>query len=107
FFQAEDGIRDFHVTGVQTCALPILQAHPESGAAALARLIPDAATPALDRDAAEVQTQPAAGHRAVPAQRKCPEKSRQALERHREIGRASCRGRVEIAGVGEYVANNE
>src|SRR5690606_23606577 len=23
-FQAEDGIRDFHVTGVQTCALPIL-----------------------------------------------------------------------------------
>src|SRR5690606_28113373 len=30
FFQAEDGIRDFHVTGVQTCALPILQ--PVSGA---------------------------------------------------------------------------
>src|SRR5690606_40992381 len=26
FFQAEDGIRDFHVTGVQTCALPILVA---------------------------------------------------------------------------------
>src|SRR5690606_40019198 len=23
YFQAEDGIRDFHVTGVQTCALPI------------------------------------------------------------------------------------
>src|SRR6266700_5813697 len=23
FFQAEDGIRDFHVTGVQKCALPI------------------------------------------------------------------------------------
>src|SRR5690606_40086753 len=23
FFQAEDGIRDFDVTGVQTCALPI------------------------------------------------------------------------------------
>src|SRR5256885_12357937 len=26
FFQAEDGIRDYKVTGVQTCALPILQA---------------------------------------------------------------------------------
>src|SRR5690606_41096538 len=26
FFQAEDGIRDFHVTGVQTCALPIYDA---------------------------------------------------------------------------------
>src|SRR5256885_8469325 len=24
FFQAEDGIRDYKVTGVQTCALPIL-----------------------------------------------------------------------------------
>src|SRR5690606_41861192 len=32
FFQAEDGIRDFHVTGVQTCALPILPGvwlHPQ------------------------------------------------------------------------------
>ena len=29
FFQAEDGIRDTSVTGVQTCALPILGgAHP-------------------------------------------------------------------------------
>src|SRR6266508_3493808 len=26
FFQAEDGIRDGHVTGVQTCALPIMKA---------------------------------------------------------------------------------
>src|SRR5690625_7154182 len=26
FFQAEDGIRDGHVTGVQTCALPIFAA---------------------------------------------------------------------------------
>src|SRR5690606_39390957 len=29
FFQAEDGIRDFHVTGVQTCALPIWRMPPE------------------------------------------------------------------------------
>src|SRR5207302_7200518 len=27
FFQAEDGIRDFHVTGVQTCALPIFSSY--------------------------------------------------------------------------------
>src|SRR5690606_41051586 len=27
FFQAEDGIRDYHVTGVQTCALPISSDH--------------------------------------------------------------------------------
>src|SRR5690349_24124844 len=30
FFQAEDGIRDLYVTGVQTCALPI-SAEPASG----------------------------------------------------------------------------
>src|SRR2546426_702446 len=28
FFQAEDGIRDYKVTGVQTCALPILRGRP-------------------------------------------------------------------------------
>src|SRR5260370_26327060 len=28
FFQAEDGIRDSSVTGVQTCALPIYDAPP-------------------------------------------------------------------------------
>src|SRR5262249_56394212 len=28
FFQAEDGIRDWSVTGVQTCALPISRAQP-------------------------------------------------------------------------------
>src|SRR5687767_15951216 len=31
FFQAEDGIRDKLVTGVQTCALPILRQHGEPG----------------------------------------------------------------------------
>src|SRR3712207_7290600 len=33
FFQAEDGIRDIGVTGVQTCALPIYLAHGARGAA--------------------------------------------------------------------------
>src|SRR2546426_8615117 len=28
FFQAEDGIRDYKVTGVQTCALPISPSSP-------------------------------------------------------------------------------
>src|SRR5690606_15849691 len=36
FFQAEDGIRDFHVTGVQTCALPIYLADREREASFLA-----------------------------------------------------------------------
>src|SRR2546430_15722021 len=30
FFQAEDGIRDLTVTGVQTCALPILSSQPQA-----------------------------------------------------------------------------
>src|SRR5207244_5270981 len=33
FFQAEDGIRDDLVTGVQTCALPISLVSPTAGAA--------------------------------------------------------------------------
>src|SRR5699024_1179558 len=33
FFQAEDGIRDRNVTGVQTCALPILEVRHAEGAA--------------------------------------------------------------------------
>src|SRR5690606_40858401 len=41
FFQAEDGIRDFHVTGVQTCALPIC--HPGA--------VIDAPWPAVDESA--------------------------------------------------------
>src|SRR5688572_32771254 len=31
FFQAEDGIRDLTVTGVQTCALPIYEEDQEHG----------------------------------------------------------------------------
>src|SRR5256885_10453702 len=31
FFQAEDGIRDYKVTGVQTCALPISQSEYKPG----------------------------------------------------------------------------
>src|SRR5256885_10824613 len=39
FFQAEDGIRDYKVTGVQTCALPISScAHAKVAAAHRARM---------------------------------------------------------------------
>src|SRR2546429_5097793 len=36
FFQAEDGIRDYKVTGVQTCALPIFFFQAEDGLRAVA-----------------------------------------------------------------------
>src|SRR6267378_3750519 len=37
FFQAEDGIRDLYVTGVQTCALPISQGRPRADPAVVRR----------------------------------------------------------------------
>src|SRR5207253_5520106 len=37
FFQAEDGIRDGHVTGVQTCALPICSSSSPERRASLRR----------------------------------------------------------------------
>src|SRR5690606_1063962 len=49
FFQAEDGIRVFHVTGVQTCALPI---------SAAAHIRPDLFV-AMDRAARAQQLEPA------------------------------------------------
>src|SRR5437762_6967466 len=54
FFQAEDGIRDTSVTGVQTCALPIYLALAARAVArfsprAVKRLVGLAGTPALAR----------------------------------------------------------
>src|SRR5205807_2900743 len=39
FFQAEDGIRDYKVTGVQTCALPISSGGYYTGVAPGAKLV--------------------------------------------------------------------
>src|SRR5690625_7659796 len=39
FFQAEDGIRDGHVTGVQTCALPIFNSGRLADAVAAYRVV--------------------------------------------------------------------
>src|SRR2546429_734177 len=50
FFQAEDGIRDVAVTGVQTCALPI-SAHPAKFADVVMKAI-GTAPPLPDRLAA-------------------------------------------------------
>src|SRR5690625_5337850 len=37
FFQAEDGIRDGHVTGVQTCALPISEVLRDTNSISLSK----------------------------------------------------------------------
>src|SRR5690606_41133173 len=41
FFQAEDGIRAFHVTGVQTCALPIFLRYPPNRPPRAVRVVPE------------------------------------------------------------------
>src|SRR5207302_7574877 len=90
FFQAEDGIRDFHVTGVQTCALPICRR--------AAQTVLSHVHAALDvarngerrqrrhRSAADQQSHRAGGE------------AQQVAE---QIGRASCRERVEVTVGGE------
>src|SRR5690606_39390977 len=86
FFHAEDGIRDFHVTGVQTCALPISRREPTAtDAAAAARRV---ASP-RGRRAAGGERRP---RRAAPRGRGLPR--RPDPRPRREIGRASCRARV-------------
>src|SRR2546430_7578432 len=87
FFQAEDGIRDLTVTGVQTCALPI---SVHAGVAFEARKLPMKFT--------WVDCQPncrgwvsAAGIVTAGSPREFDEFAR---GRQLEIGRASCRERV-------------
>src|SRR5256885_12672598 len=83
FFQAEDGIRDYKVTGVQTCALPILSRAAAAASFSSARHGAPAAHPSsLSREA------------------KSPGIDFSTNARWRssffcaEIGRASCRERV-------------
>src|SRR5690606_41090676 len=93
FFQAEDGIRDFHVTGVQTCALPIwlgfngadeLEFYMFRGTGEwLGQLARFEALGDFSADPLKIEDAKK-GERRV----------------YRQIGRASCRERVEISGGG-------
>src|SRR2546422_2903077 len=94
FFQAEDGIRDVAVTGVQTCALPISSAYffaLRSSCASLRGLPSLALLVCLpSAQTAAAGASPAAAMRAAPAS---------SAGMDSEIGRASCRERVEISVV--------
>src|SRR3989454_7062649 len=63
FFQAEDGIRDYKVTGVQTCALPILaKPAPPWTSSSTTSSWKDSFCPASwTRRASSTSTSPAAG----------------------------------------------
>src|SRR5690606_39547348 len=103
-FQAEDGIRAFHVTGVQTCALPISSAAGHGHRAVVAWYTEAAGEPAVrlahSADAGDTFGAPLVldagpavlGRVAV------------ALDGGQaEIGRASCRGSVAGQGVAGFV----
>src|SRR3712207_7589419 len=86
FFQAEDGIRDIGVTGVQTCALPIWDCsvpRPEHGGSTRTRSKP---RPPSNAAASATRTSTI----VVPI--RAHVRSRAAARP--EIGRASCRERV-------------
>src|SRR5436309_15857788 len=92
FFQAEDGIRDFHVTGVQTCALPISFGATASG---------DLWSPYYR---ITVQRPPESD--ATISVNGIPHQAMHAV-RPNEIGRASCRERVERAVEAGRVKNKK
>src|SRR5207247_7872426 len=92
FFQAEDGIRDPLVTGVQTCALPISHASSEASARRPASCTGIISNPCwrtgLRRPRYFAGSFWAGKHRPLlePVDRS---------DQRREIGRASCRERVQ------------
>src|SRR5690606_40375525 len=83
FFQAEDGIRDFHVTGVQTCALPILRFYKTE------RQDMDWTTPNLTPEAFTHLKNTSLGKLV---------RDHLLTQIMAEIGRASCRERAELPG---------
>src|SRR5256885_5587189 len=86
FFQAEDGIRDYKVTGVQTCALPICSifAHVQQQ------------KPADRFHAAQIDQISRPQWARPPARRNSVQRTRNCVLAPwtQEIGRASCRERV-------------
>src|SRR5690606_40305226 len=95
FFQAEDGIRDFHVTGVQTCALPICSGAAPRGWKPGRSYSPSRRPTLADRAARLTVRRVRSG---------CTAGVTKLMGRREEIGRASCRERVwmsEEAGAGD------
>src|SRR5690606_39740078 len=98
FFQAEDGIRDFHVTGVQTCALPI-SGHPSRELTVLGVTGTDGktTTSALARHLLRSAGRPTGLLSTIGYE--LPDGVLRQPPTHFKIGRASCRERVKMPDV--------
>src|SRR5207245_5369847 len=98
FFQAEDGIRDATVTGVQTCALPIsldVVLLSLLSALGLGSSFTGGATIGLGNLIGEDLCR----HGTLQSLMGLAVSARQLVDAHAQIGRASCRERVEVGGV--------
>src|SRR5256885_5795778 len=91
FFQAEDGIRDYKVTGVQTCALPICSATQMPGGAHHHHQPPRTALFAKPSRSISPQFHSPAGEPVGDP------------PRPRKIGRASCREGGRSRGAADYL----
>src|SRR5699024_11849477 len=96
FFQAEDGIRDRNVTGVQTCALPILRSPNSRERGAGSRWWGTAST---THPPSPARTWESRSGRA-PTSPSVPPESSSPPPTPAEIGRATSRERAEIGQVG-------
>src|SRR5207248_8024873 len=95
FFQAEDGIRDRTVTGVQTCALPIYLLHISFEAGILEDPWMDAFAP-NNKDMFKLSVAPEDAPNKSEYVTLDFVKGNCVAVNGKQIGRASCRERVEV-----------
>src|SRR3954469_3685405 len=111
FFQAEDGIRDLYVTGVQTCALPIFQAGRDDLAGSFAVQL-EQLRGALARTQGQLATAKTAFDKAAAVKqafmREKDRKTQEALNAIRDYRRAQWQKKVadsmesfEVAGISQ------
>src|SRR5207253_8333980 len=91
FFQAEDGIRDGHVTGVQTCALPILNG--EDKTTGKCRTAADAENPNFRAEASVRKTLEADPNARILANSEDPFARYGERSEERRVGKECRRGR--------------
>src|SRR5690606_40690524 len=100
--QAEDGIRDFHVTGVQTCALPISDGAPRTTSISTTVTAPNAQLRHAGSAAPRTRARAASNRALAQAEVRHASAGSEVYDAVSppQIGRASCRERVEIGAVG-------